>query len=120
MSTTARRYRLGIDIGGTFTDLFMSDAESGESFGIKTPTTPQDLVRGVLNGLELVRERGIDLGAIEYFAHGTTAGVNTVIQRNGARTALLVTEGFVDVLELGRLRLPEPWSFYSRRATPLV
>jgi N-methylhydantoinase A len=120
MIETTRRYRLGIDIGGTFTDLFMSDAESGESLGLKTPTTPHDLVRGVLNGIELLRERGIDPGSIEYFAHGTTAGVNTVIQRVGARTALLVTEGFVDVLELARLRLPVPWSFYSRRAEPLV
>lgn len=120
MIETARRYRLGIDIGGTFTDLFMSDVESGESFGLKTPTTPHDLVQGVLNGIGLLRERGVDPGSIEYFAHGTTAGVNTVIQRSGARTALLVTEGFTDVLELGRLRLPVPWSFYSRRARPLV
>jgi N-methylhydantoinase A len=120
IETAARRYRLGIDIGGTFTDLFMSEVETGESFGLKTPTTPDDLVQGVLNGIGLLRERGVDPGSIEYFAHGTTAGVNTVIQRVGARTALLVTEGFTDVLELGRLRLPVPWSFYSRRATPLV
>ena len=98
----------------------MWDSDTGHTFGLKTPTTPDDLVQGVLNGINLLGSSGIRPEDISYFAHGTTAAVNTILQRSGARTALLVTEGFRDVLEMGRLRLPVPWNFYSRRATPLV
>jgi N-methylhydantoinase A len=114
------RYRLGIDIGGTFTDFSLLDSESGELLGFKTPTVPADPARGVAVGLEHLRAHGIDLSRIEYFVHGTTIALNSVVQRSGARIALLVTAGFRDVLELGRLRLPIPWNFYSRRPAPLV
>ncbi len=114
------QYRVGIDIGGTFTDLCVLNAESGEWFGLKTPTTPTDLVQGVLDGLQLVAAHGVDLSRVRYFVHGTTSGLNTIIQRSGARVALLVTEGFRDLMEIGRLRLPVPWNFYSQRAQALV
>jgi N-methylhydantoinase A len=114
------RYRLGIDIGGTFTDFSLLDGETGEVSGFKTPTVPGDPGRGVSAGLDQLRARGTDLSQIEYFVHGTTIALNSVVQRSGARIALLVTAGFRDVLELGRLRLPVPWSFHSRRPAPLV
>jgi len=114
------RFRLGIDIGGTFTDFSLLDGETGEVSAFKTPTVPGDPGRGVAAGLEQLRAHGTDLSRVAYFVHGTTIALNSVVQRTGARIALLVTAGFRDVLELGRLRLPVPWSFHSRRPAPLV
>src|SRR5262245_7230787 len=115
------RYRLGIDIGGTFTDFSLLDEASGELSGFKVPTVPSDPGRGVVDGLRaLVRERALDPGAIAYLAHGTTIAVNTVIQRNGATLGLLVTAGFGDVLELQRLRLASPVNFPATRPAPLI
>ena len=103
------RYRLGIDIGGTFTDFSLLDEETGDLTGFKSPTIPSDPAQGVLEGLRaMVAEFGIDPGDIIYLVHGTTIAVNTVIQRNGAALGLLVTRGFGDVLEIQRLRLDRP------------
>lgn len=113
-------YRLGIDIGGTFTDFNLLDARNGEVFAFKTPTVPRDPSKGVANGLRVLAEQGVAMDGIDYFVHGTTIALNSVIQRTGARVALLVTEGFRDILELARLRLPVPWNFYSQRPKPLI
>jgi N-methylhydantoinase A len=115
-----RRYHLGIDIGGTFTDLSLLDRQTGQVTSLKTPTLPDDPARGVANGLALLTERGVSPAEIDYFVHGTTIGVNTIIQRSGARIALFATEGFRDVLEMARLRLPTPWDFYGQRPQPLL
>jgi N-methylhydantoinase A len=115
-----RRYHLGIDIGGTFTDLSLLDRQTGQVTSLKTPTLPDDPTRGVANGLALLTERGVSPAEIDYFVHGTTIGVNTIIQRSGAQIALLVTDGFRDVLEMARLRLPTPWDFYGQRPQPLL
>ena len=115
-----QRYHLGIDIGGTFTDLSLFDRHTGQLIDLKTPTVPADPTRGVVNGIGLLAERGIRPSEIGYFVHGTTIGVNTIIQRSGARIALLITEGFRDVLEMARLRLPTPWDFYGQRPAPLL
>jgi N-methylhydantoinase A len=114
------RYQLGIDIGGTFTDLSLRDRKTGQVIGLKTPTLPAEPARGVANGLALLHEQGVSPDQIDYFVHGTTIGVNAIIQRTGAPIALLVTEGFRDVLEMARLRLPTPWDFYGQRPAPLV
>ena len=115
------RYRLGIDIGGTFTDFSLLDEATGELPGFKSPTVPGDPGRGVLAGLRaLVAERGLDPGDIGYLVHGTTIAVNTVIQRNGATLGLLVTAGFGDVLEIQRLRLASPVNFTATRPAPLI
>jgi N-methylhydantoinase A len=114
------RYQLGIDIGGTFTDLSLRDRETGQAIGLKTPTLPAEPAQGVANGLALLHEQGVSPDQIDYFVHGTTIGVNAIIQRTGAPIALLVTEGFRDVLEMARLRLPTPWDFYGQRPAPLV
>lgn len=117
----SRQYRLGIDIGGTFTDLVLMDEASGETLSFKTPSVPSDPAQAVLNGIELLqKEHGIDPGSIGYFVHGTTLGLNTVIQRAGATTGLLVTKGFRDILEIGRLRLSDPTNFYVEKIKPLV
>jgi N-methylhydantoinase A len=116
----SQTYHLGIDIGGTFTDLSLRDPGTGQILGLKTPTIPADPAQGVANGLRLLAEQGIPADRIAYFVHGTTIGVNAIIQRSGAPVALLVTEGFRDVLELARLRLPTPWDFYGQRPRPLI
>ncbi len=117
---TPRRYHLGIDIGGTFTDLSVLDRQTGQVHSLKTPTVPDDPNKGIANGLALLAEHGIYPAEIGYFVHGTTIGANTIIQRSGARIALLVTAGFRDVLEMARLRLPTPWDFYGQRPQPLL
>ena len=121
ISGVTRRYRLGIDIGGTFTDFSILDETTGELSGFKSPTVPADPGRGVLEGLRtLVAERGLDPGEIGYLVHGTTIAINTVIQRNGATLGLLVTAGFGDVLEIQRLRLASPVNFTATRPAPLI
>ena len=115
------RYRLGIDIGGTFTDFSLLDEATGELSGFKSPTVPGDPGRGVLDGLRaLMTERAVDPGSIGYLVHGTTIAINTVIQRNGAALGLLVTAGFGDVLEIQRLRLASPVNFTATRPAPLI
>ncbi len=113
--------RLGIDIGGTFTDLVTMDESSGQLAMLKTPSTPAHPSQAVINGIEeLVTRDQINPSAITYFVHGTTLALNTVIQRSGARTGLLVTSGFADILELQRLRLPDPHHFNADRPRALV
>ena len=115
------RYRLGIDIGGTFTDFSLLDEGTGELSSFKSPTVPGDPARGVLDGFRaLVAERGFDPGALDYLVHGATIAINTVIQRNGASLGLLVTAGFGDVLEIQRLRLASPVNFTATRPRPLI
>ena len=121
MTDRAGRHRLGIDIGGTFTDFSLFDTETGQLLGLKVPSTPHDFGEAVRVGLgQLAGEHGIDLTSIGTVVHGTTIAVNTLIQRAGARLGLLVTEGFRDVLELQRLRLPNPFDLDGSRPLPLV
>jgi N-methylhydantoinase A len=114
------RYRLGIDIGGTFTDLSAVESTNGKRIDLKTPTVPSNPERGVANGISQLMEQGIRPEQIEYFVHGTTIALNALIQRSGSRVALLVTDGFRDILEQGRIKLPTPYDFYSHRPKPLV
>jgi N-methylhydantoinase A len=114
-------YRLGIDIGGTFTDLVLMDEATGATLSLKTASVPSDPAQAVFNGVTtLVDMHRIDPASIRYFVHGTTLGINTLIERAGATTGLLVTEGFRDLLEIGRLRLPDPTNYYVEKAVPLV
>jgi N-methylhydantoinase A len=115
------RYWLGIDIGGTFTDFTLYDTETQHVTGLKVASTPPHFARAVEDGLDrLAGEHRIDPGAIDVVVHGTTIAVNTLIQRTGARLGLLVTEGFRDVLEIQRLRLPNPLDLYGNRPEPLI
>ena len=113
--------RVGVDIGGTFIDFCLWDEVKEELLSLKVLTTPQTPGAELLRGLDLLQERhGIQPADITSFVHGTTVGINTVIQRKGASLALLTTENFEDVIELARLRMPEAYSLFSRRGAPLV
>ncbi len=114
-------YRVGVDIGGTFTDFCVFD-EAGRSLEtLKVLSRPDAPGTEVLQGLdEIARRFGIPASAISYFTHGSTVGVNAIIQKRGARLCLLVSEGFRDVLELARLKIPDPYDLFSRRPEPLV
>ena len=115
------RHWLGIDIGGTFTDFALFDTRTGELLGLKVPSTPPEFAEAVRVGLDrLADEHGVDLREIGAVVHSTTIAVNTLIQRTGARLGLLVTEGFRDVLELQRLRLPNPFDLDGSRPLPLI
>lgn len=114
-------HRVGVDIGGTFIDFCLWDEEGGELHSLKVLTTPDTPGAELLRGLDLLEERhGIAPSDITSFVHGTTVGINTVIQRKGANLALITTERFEDVIELARLRMPEAYSLFSRRGAPLV
>jgi N-methylhydantoinase A len=114
-------YRVGVDIGGTFTDFCVLDEASHSLSTLKVLSTPDRPGSEVMTGIRQLEERfGIAPSRIVYFTHGTTVGVNTVIQRKGARLAMLVTENFADVLELARLKMPDMYDLFSRRPEPLV
>src|SRR5690349_3505802 len=110
-------YILAADTGGTFTDLAAYDSETDRIIYTKALTTYDDLVEGVM---ECVHKAGIELERAEVVKFGTTLVINTFIQRNGAKTALVTTGGFRDVLEVGRGNRPIPFDFRYKRNPPLV
>ena len=121
MSNQARRYRLGIDIGGTFTDLHAMEESTGRLYALKVPSNREDPSEAVVTGLRELESRfGIRPSDIVYFAHGTTLAVNTLLERNGANGGVLMTKGFTDTLVLRRLRLPKANDFFVPKPVPLV
>ena len=98
---TAPRYLVGVDVGGTFTDILGLDARSGSLLSAKVPSLPDRQWRGVLDALAAL---GIERASVEAFVHGTTIATNALLERKGAKTALVTTEGFRDTLEIGRTR----------------
>ena len=121
IAASAMGFRVGVDIGGTFTDFCAFDEATGALHTLKVLSTPSQPGSEVLMGLEALRTRyGVAPADVTYFTHGTTVGVNTVIQRKGIRLCLLTTENFVDVLEVARLKMPDPYDLNSRRPPPLV
>jgi N-methylhydantoinase A len=114
-------YRVGVDIGGTFTDFCVFDESSRALHTLKVLSRPDAPGAEVLLGLDEIERRfKIAPADVSYFTHGSTVGVNSVIQGTGARLCLFVTEGFRDVLELARLKIPDPYDLFSRRPPPLV
>lgn len=114
-------YRVGVDIGGTFTDFCVFDEQTGGLQTMKVLSTPDRPGAEVFDGLtEIERRYGIPPAAVSYFTHGTTVGVNTVIQRRGVNLCLITTRDFEDVLEVARLKMPDPYDLFSRRPPPLV
>jgi N-methylhydantoinase A len=112
--------RIGIDIGGTFTDLVLA-TEDRRLYVNKTSTTPLDPSDGVIAGLEEVLGRlRLPPSAVTEIVHGTTVGSNTILQKVGARTGLLTTKGFRDVLEIGRIRTPTMFDLTWEKPEPLV
>jgi N-methylhydantoinase A len=114
-------YRLGFDIGGSFTDLIAIDEETGDSTVVKCPTTPHDPADGVANGLKILFEKlGSSGSDFTLVMHSTTLVTNTVIEAKGALTALLTTKGFRDVLEIGREKRVTIYDIFEEKLPALV
>lgn len=113
------RLTAGVDVGGTFTDVVLFDADARSLSVTKVPSTPANQSNGVNEGLQVVLP---DLGRLDTLVHGTTVGTNTMLQGSGARVALVTTRGFRDVLEIGRTRrmLPSLFDPAFTRPPPLV
>ncbi len=105
-------YRLGVDVGGTFTDLFLvgdGNGGGGGRFRVKTPSTPADPSEGVLTGVRRIcEEAGIEVSQIRNILHGTTVATNAVLESKGARVGLITTVGFQQILHLARSQTPGP------------
>src|ERR1700726_4985720 len=114
------RYRVAVDIGGTFTDIALF-TDSGLIHQSKISSTPDDPSIAVIAGVgQLLAELSIAPNAIAEVLHGTTVGSNTILQRKGARTGLITTRGFRDVLEIGRIRMPDMFDLTWDKPAPLV
>src|SRR5215475_2606931 len=100
-------YRLGVDVGGTFTDVLLIDERSGGTYRAKTASTPDDQSVGVLRGIEKVcGSAGITLADITQVLHGTTVATNAILEGKGARVGLVTTQGFRQVLQIARSFVP--------------
>ncbi len=110
---------LGVDVGGTFTDAVLIDA--GAVHTAKVPTTPGDESAGVMRAIaEVLKRAGAEPEAIDTFAHGMTVGTNALLEERGARTALIATRGFADLLEIGRQDRPHLYRLCAPKPAPLV
>lgn len=100
-------YRLGVDVGGTFTDLLLFNQDSGEFWRTKTPSTPHDSSEGILNGVNAIcADAGVEASVIDYFLHGTTVATNAVLEGKGAKVGLITTEGYRDIMQIARSFVP--------------
>ncbi len=100
-------FRLGVDVGGTFTDFLLLNEETGETHTAKVPSTPEDSSIGVLNGIaRICEESGVEPSAIHRVMHGTTVATNAVLTHRGARVGLVTTAGFEDTLQVARSFCP--------------
>ena len=113
--------RIGIDVGGTFTDFTLHDTDSGAVHHFKLPTTPADPSQAIADGIaELMRAHGIPPSRIGFIGHGTTIATNMVIERKGVPAGLVTTRGFRDVLEIGRQVRPHLYDYTVRTPPPLI
>jgi N-methylhydantoinase A len=109
--------RIGVDIGGTFTDIVVVDDVTMETMSEKVRTTPWDIGQGVMDA---VRKIKVDMSEVMLFIHGTTAGINTVVQGKGSKVGLITSRGFMDVLEMGRGDRKELYDYMWKKPQPLV
>ena len=109
--------RLAADIGGTFTDVAAFDQKTLKLLLGKTLSTPSKLVNGISEGVEKAKTQYSDA---ELFLHGSTVAINTMLERTGSKTALLITEGFRDIYEIGRINRPDAYNLFFRKHIPLV
>ncbi|MEK9679359.1 MAG: hydantoinase/oxoprolinase family protein [Rhodospirillaceae bacterium] len=120
MSTSASSpngLRLAADIGGTFTDIAAFDETTGQLYWGKALSTPSALVQGISNGVE---KTGLAMKDATLFLHGSTIAINTILERTGAETALVITEGFRDVYEIGRVNRPDAYNLFFKKHVPLI
>jgi N-methylhydantoinase A len=119
--SSAPRYRLGIDVGGTFTDVVLFAEETGQLTYAKVPSVPGRQHEGVLAGIErALAISGARAPEVVLFTHGTTVATNALLERKGARVGMITTRGFRDVLAIGRQTRPKLYDFRARRAAPLI
>ena len=120
MTKSAERYRVAADIGGTFTDVVLL-APSGSYWTKKVSSTPQDYGEGIAAAIvQILTDNSVGNSDVDEIVHGTTVATNTVLEGKGAKTALITTKGFRDVLEMRRLRVPSLYSLLYDPPTPLV
>jgi N-methylhydantoinase A len=112
---------LAFDIGGTFTDFVLHDAAADRSWFLKVPSTPKSPEKAVLAGIDgILAQAGLDLGRIETVLHATTVATNAIIERKGAHVGLVTTEGFRDILIIGRQKRYETYDLYIDKPAPLL
>ncbi|MFM9971069.1 MAG: hydantoinase/oxoprolinase family protein [Burkholderiales bacterium] len=116
-SGAATHTRLAADIGGTFTDVAAFDEKTGRMLLGKSLSTPRNLVDGISHGVE---KAGTTFAEASLFLHGSTIAINTMLERTGAKTALITTEGFRDVYEIGRINRPDAYNLFFKKHVPLV
>ena len=120
-SKTTNSIRLGVDVGGTFTDFVLVDDNRGRIFTGKRLTTPADPSVAMLEGIDqLLNEASVDIGEVDRIVHGTTLVTNTVIERKGAKVGLITTKGFRDVAEMGREIRYDLYDLFLEKPAPLV
>ena len=121
MTESHARLRVGVDVGGTFTDFHVLDEANGAVHTGKRPSTPDNPARAIVEGLQALADRnGLDLGRLDRLSHGTTVGTNALIQRRGGAVAMVTTRGFRDLLEIGRQTRPHMYSLTEDHPPPLV
>ncbi len=112
-----RSTRVAVDIGGTFTDFVVFDTGTGTSSVGKVPSTPANPSEAIVEGL---KRMGVDLAGVEFFVHGTTVGLNAVVEGKGKPVALVTTKGFRDILEIGLMNKPDMYNIFYEKPRPLV
>ena len=116
---TQQGYRLGVDVGGTFTDLLLIEEATGKTFSAKVPSTPKDPSIGVLNGVQRICEAaGVEASGITHVMHGTTVATNAVLTSSGAKVGLITTKGYRQVLQIARSFVPGGlggWVIFNKR-----
>ena len=118
--TEAKSYRLGVDVGGTFTDLVLV-APDGRALTRKVLSTTANYAEAIITGTTaLLADAGLSPSVVGDVIHGTTVATNAILERRGARTGLITTAGFRDLLEIGRLRLARLYDLDFERPAPLV
>src|SRR5262249_36508675 len=119
------RWRVGVDSGGTFTDICLFEEDTGAVEIWKVSSTPDDpsrgIAQGVDEGLRRTKTNGAQLASsVSYFGHGTTVATNALIQHRGVKTGLITTQGFRDLLEIGRQKRPDLYDFFVDKPLTLV
>ncbi len=121
MADTKSRYRLGVDVGGTHTDLVLLDIETGEIAAEKVASTPANPAEGVLGGIRRFLDKGIDPAAIGFFAHGTTITTNALLEMSGARVGLMITAGYNAIQETQtQARDGNPFDYFYDKPAPIA
>src|ERR1700688_5071410 len=117
----AKKYRLGVDVGGPHTDLVLLDVAGGVLAVEKVATTPKNPALGIMRGIGNFEARGVDLAGIEFFSHGTTITTNALLEMRGAKVGLLVNRGFRAIQETqGQARDGNPFDYFYQKPTPIA